>query len=250
MSAPAGAGASREDASRVRARKGKVLVAGAVALAACLLLALAVPRSVAAVLALPGDPWLRLVQRGEPIGDRGHRILRKTRVAAASWSADPRLRTDRALADLAEALAEDGPRARREALIADADRALVEGLSGAPANPFAWARLAQARGLGGASGEALRPLFGMSLATGPAVRRLAVGRTVLGLTIWPALNEADRAGLRRQADLAWRDPDRRARLVERAEHAGLLPRLRLLLLPDIGRLVELEQALKRRAAQN
>ncbi len=181
------------------------------------LLALAVPRAVAALVSLPGGPVLARVQAMEPVGPEALDILIGAEDAALAWVDSGRRRTDRALALLLRARQGD---AVRDKFLADSVAGLRSGLARAPANSFAWTRLAYAEttlnGPSPASASALR----MGLITAPHEPRLLMVRLELCLQSWDHFAPADRALVDNQIRAAWRRaPDRVIDLVHLTRRA-------------------------------
>ena len=177
--------------SRLGRGTGLVSVLG-VCLLAALLLGLSIPRFIAALAQAPGSATLRALQDRRPVtvGELEHLV--KSREAAASWTGSGQVRGDLALARLL--LFEENRRSGRatkgqlQAAVSD----LTGSLSRAPANPYAWARLAMARQLiKGTDGKAARALA-MSFLTGPREPELIEIRTLLTFDLWPAISDEDR----------------------------------------------------------
>ncbi len=148
------------------------------------LIALSVPRSLSAFALLPGGPILSAIQQGNEVTGAELDTLAKAQESAATWSASGRVRTDLALAWLMRAEAAGFKTARGKALLRDAHRALQEGLSLAPANPYAWLRLAYAalasRGPSPRAATALK----MSILTGEVDPYLLIPRLELCFRVW------------------------------------------------------------------
>ncbi len=177
--------------SRLGRGTGLVSVLG-VCLLAALLLGLAIPRFIAALAQVPGSAALRAVQDRRPVtvGELEHLV--KSREAAASWTGSGQIRSDLALARLL--LLEENERSglatggQLQAAVSD----LTGSLTRAPANTYAWARLAMARQMtGGMDGKAARALA-MSFLTGPREPELIEIRTRLTFDLWPAVSDEDR----------------------------------------------------------
>ena len=136
------------------------------------LLDLALPRTVAALLRLPGNPALTRVQERKPVDDTGLETLIASRKSALSWAQSG---PDAAALGLGQLLLARGPNGARgydQALVAEAIATLRGGLALGPADPHAWARLAYADLVAnGASARVARALE-MSLDTAPYDPRL------------------------------------------------------------------------------
>ena len=143
------------------------VVGVATGLGAALLIALAAPRLLASVSVLPSAPTLNRLQSLQPVETAALRRLVRNQRRALVWQAGGRTWTDLGLAQLllAERLADTDPRAssaspRRK-------QALTEGLSVAPANPFAWSRLAYAEAMLAGWSERAVSALRMAFITGP-----------------------------------------------------------------------------------
>ncbi len=178
------------------------LLAGA--LVAGLILYLGIPRLAASLIALPENDTLDQIRKRRPVDLAALRRLAESRQAAAEWTADGQLLTDRALALLLARTASADNAASRDLKIA----LLEAGLARKPLAPHAWARLALARlrrdGPGPASLAAVR----QSIYTGPNVGELALLRVRI-LMAHPRLDRETGAMLGQQIRLGWlAAPDR------------------------------------------
>jgi hypothetical protein len=147
------------------------------------IVAIGLPRAVAALWEALQDPVMRAVEHVEPVTPAELRALEASRRLALAWVPAARRHADRATALLALAHAQspDDPTAdpRFEEALAEIEAGLALG----PADPVGWARLASLRLLAGAPDGALAALR-LSLATGahvPAETRL--GRIETGLAL-------------------------------------------------------------------
>lgn len=182
------------------------------------LLALAVPRAVAALVSLPGGPVLARVQAMEPVGPEALDILVGAEDAALAWVDSGRRRTDRALALLLRARQEEA--ADNEFLV-DSLAGLRSGLAHAPANSFAWTRLAYAETMLNGPSPSAAAALRMALITAPHEPRLLMVRLELCLRSWDHFGPADRALVGDQIRAAWRRaPDRVMDLVHRTRRAA------------------------------
>lgn len=198
--------------SRLRIR----LVALLSALMAGALLVLAVPRLFAAVTLLPSAPAQERMQNMQPVATRGIERLIRNQRRALVWHPNGRTWTDLGLAQLllAERLIDDDPQARSR--FDSARRALTEGLSTAPANPFAWSRLAYTKAvLDGWTPQAISTLR-MAFITGPFEPRLLWPRLRLSLSAWPVIPPEDQEMVLQQLRQGWEaDPETLTALVSR-----------------------------------
>jgi hypothetical protein len=162
------------------------------------LLWLAVPRTMAAFLHVPGDLILRSIQTNQTVSNEDLHQFIVSRQNALEWVDGGRTWSDQGLAYLR--LAENTGYASfaGQGYLAEGAEALKRGLSKAPASPYAWARLAYLRllqdGMGGAAKRALM----MSLFTGPLERRLIDSRIQYGLIIWHQLDASQQSMIHKQ----------------------------------------------------
>lgn len=183
-------------------------------LCAAALLALAVPRFFAAVTLLPSSSTMDRLQELEPVSTPALERLIRNQRRALTWQPSGRTWTDLGLAQLliAERLPGDDPKARER--FAAARQALIEGLSMAPANPFAWSRLAYAQAvLDGWTADAAATLR-MAFITGPYEPRLLWPRLRLSLSAWSSIPIEDHELVLQQIREAWAaDPETLTALV-------------------------------------
>ena len=143
---------------------------------AAFLLAAGVPRLLAALAMLPGDPALAEIEEGQPVDAAALDLVIEGRQEARRYVADPRLNTDIALAELLRIDQQAVGDRERRAVIDGAVDQLRLGLAAAPANSFAWARLAHALALQGDSDQAALAAWRLSIATAPAEPKLVAWR--------------------------------------------------------------------------
>lgn len=221
-----------ETVMRDRSTRARRLVALPIALVALTLLVFAVPRTIGALVSARSEPVLRALQDQRPVEPDDLRTLSDALQQGRRWLGDGRLRTDLGLAYLL--LAEKLPRNSPEA--ADALRlaieALRDGLGRAPANPYAWARLAYAEAL--AEGWTPRAVAALRLAliTAPYEPRLLWSRLRMTFLAWPEMGSEDREMIFQQIRLAWRaDPQELTRLAVELKQVNLV-RAALLRTPE------------------
>ncbi|MBL6952719.1 MAG: hypothetical protein ISR50_08800 [Alphaproteobacteria bacterium] len=157
------------------------------------LLWLATPRTMAAFLSLPGDPVLQAMQTDGPVTSDDLRGFIASRENALAWIDAGRTWTDLSLGylRLAGQTGDDGTSASNYLEISA--KALKTGLSKAPANPYAWARLSYLDlRLEGAGRDAKNSL-NLSLFTGPYERLLAESRIEYALAVWYELTVTQQA---------------------------------------------------------
>lgn len=184
----------------------RIAVIGLGALLGVLMLYFAVPRTVAAVLLMPGERPLHVLQNGRLPSTPEIEAIVNSRTAAAHWIEQGRLLTDRSLARLTLAeQAVKGDAKPDPAKLEAAAQDLVAGLSLEPINPYAWARLAYVRflqkGLNADAGVA--PALRLSFLTGPYEPEMTFPRLRLALAVWSNFSTEDRELGRRQIRFAW-----------------------------------------------
>ncbi|MGE5601183.1 MAG: hypothetical protein ACM3X2_06630 [Pseudomonadota bacterium] len=218
--------------ARGRADMLRRAVAIPVALIAIVLLVLGVPRTVGVMLSARAAPVLRKLQEHQPVQADELMTLAGAQEAGRFWLADGRLRTDLGLAYLllAEKLPRTDPNAN--AYLQRAIDALAAGLARAPANPYAWARLAYAEALSKGWSPLAVSSLRMSLITAPYEPRLLWSRLRMSLLAWPEMSNEDRQLIYQQIRHAWQaDPAELARLSTELKQVDQV-RAALLLSPD------------------
>lgn len=185
--------------------RARTVTIGLGALLGVLMLYFAVPRTVAAVLLMPGDRPLHVIQNGLLPPTREIEAIISSRTAATHWIEQGRLLTDRSLAHLtlAEQAAKDAE--PDPAKLEEAAHDLVAGLSLEPVNPHAWARLAYIRFLqrGLSTDAGVAPALRLSFLTGPYEPEMTFPRLRLALAVWSNFSTEDRELGRRQIRFAW-----------------------------------------------
>ena len=179
------------------------------ALAAMVLLTLAVPRTVGVILSARAEPMLRKLQDQQPVRIDELTTLADAQEVGQFWLADGRVRTDLGLAYLllAEKLPRGDPNAG--AYLQRAIDALKAGLARAPANPYAWARLAYAEALAQGWSPLAVSSLRLSLITAPYEPRLLWSRLRMSFLAWPEMSSEDRELVFQQIRYAWQaDPAR------------------------------------------
>ncbi len=161
-----------------------------IAAAGVLLLVLSGPRLIGAVNATAGEPAIEKLKRGEEIGEPAIDRARKAfATAARSIPRDYRAWRDLALIELVAAgRMTPGSDEWKDAI----NRSIGAGrnsLGNNPAQPYVWLRLAQAELLQDGVGARAAFAFAMSLETGPQVIDLMKPRVIMGLILWPVLDE-------------------------------------------------------------
>lgn len=171
---------------------------------ASFLLAAGVPRLLAAVVLLPGDPPLADIEDGKASDEASLKVIIDSRLDALRFAADPRIYTDIALAKILLADQSPSGNPEREVLMGQAIDQLRLGLAGAPANSFAWARLAYALRQRPTPGMSELDAWRLSIATAPADPKLVAWRAWFGFQMAGQLTDPDRALLAKQVGYARR----------------------------------------------
>lgn len=188
------------------------------------LLYLTLPRTIAAIVKLPGSPVLARIQDRKPVGAEDLATLITARRRALSWADSGR---DHAVLGLAQLLLARGPERASgynqaggydQRVVGDAIGSLRDGLALAPASPHAWARLAYAELVANGPSAAVATALDMSLRTAPFEPRLLRVRVELSLHAWPYLTAEVRRLVHEQIRQAWRQS--RSQLIVIARYTG------------------------------
>ncbi|HYN38667.1 MAG TPA: hypothetical protein VES39_05400, partial [Rhodospirillales bacterium] len=220
------------------------LIAVPVALCAVVLIALGLPRMISVLVSSDGEPVLRRLQEQQPVPLEELRTLIDAQESAAFWVSNGRVLTDLGLGALL--LSENLPRGDPAAATAlqQAIVALEEGVARAPANPYAWSRLAYARAL--AEGWSPRAVAALRLAliTAPYEPRLLWSRLRMAFLAWPEMTIDDREVVFQQVRWAWQaNRTELARLAVESKQEDLV-RAALLRMPEDG--VVFEELIKQK----
>lgn len=215
------------------------IVFGLVSLA---LLAWAVPRTLSAFVMAPSAPVLRKLQNLQPVETDELKTLVAAQQRGLTLSAQGRTLTDLGLAQLliAERLGENSPEKSEQ--IEKAIASLKDGLALAPANPYAWTRLAYASfQLHGWTPEALSALR-LAFATAPYDPRLLLSRLSLSFLAWDNLLREDRELVLQQIRYAWKqNPNELVRMASGFRQVNLV---RAALLRNPAALADFEEKLQ------
>ncbi len=208
------------------------LVVVPVALAAVVLIALGLPRVIGVLVSTGAEPVLRKLQEQQPVDADQLRNLIDAQESAAFWLADGRVLTDLGLGELllSESVPKGDPQAAQA--LQQAIVALEEGVARAPANPYAWSRLAYARAM--AEGWTPRAVSALRLAliTAPYEPRLLWARLRMTMLAWMQLSSEDHEVVLQQVRWAWQsNPAELTRLAVETKQTNLV-RAALMLLPD------------------
>jgi len=154
------------------------------------MLTLAVPKFLSAVAATTGEAVIERLQEGKPVGKQGLERARASFLGAQrALPSDYKAPRDLALIELLAARRVEADDTERRARLQASIRAAHQSLSNNPAQPYVWLRLAHAELAAKGVGIEAALAFTMSLETGPQVIDLMQPRVVLGLLLWPVLNE-------------------------------------------------------------
>lgn len=208
------------------------LVAAPTALTALVLLTIALPRTIGVILSARSEPVLRKLQDQQPVRIDELKTLADAQETGQFWLADGRLRTDLGLAYLL--LAEKLPRGdvNAGAYLQRAIELLKAGLARAPANPYAWARLAYAEALAHGWSPLAMSSLRLSLITAPYEPRLLWSRLRMTFLAWRDMSSEDRELVSQQIRFAWKaDPLELTRLAAELRQVNLV-RATLLQMPD------------------
>jgi len=193
------------------------------------LLTLAVPRTIASFVAIPGIPILNKIQNLEALKTKDIEFLIANQGRELFWHGSGRLTTNIGLSQLLLAEKHDRKDPRRQKFINAAINSLKEGLSKGPANPFAWTRLAYALALKDRITPEAMSAFRMGIDLAPVEGRLAMARITFGVAAWKLLTSAEHQFLFRQVRFVWRGNKRG--LVKFAMESGQVNFIRAALLP-------------------
>ncbi len=176
---------------------------GAIILVAGALLALGIPRLVAAFVTLPASPILGKMQSLKAVDAKSLEILITTQQRGLKWHETSRRWTDLGLTQILLAN-KSGTDKNRDALLRKADFSLRAGLALAPSNSFAWTRLAYIDMVMNGSSPSMARELRMAVALAPYDRRLVFPRLRLSFLAWPQFEKADRPIILDQIRFAWR----------------------------------------------
>ncbi len=194
--------ASRAGPSRKiwRACPTLAIVAGGV------LIALAAPRVVSAVIQLPADRTTRLIESGQPVDGRALARLAATRRGAIEWTRDGRQWAELGLAQLKQA---ENESADREKLLGHAAAALRRSVALSPVDGSAWMWLAETELLRTGPSVETAQAIRMSIRVAPHDRAVQLDRLELALSTWQHFDDAARSEVAEQVRLVnRRSPDR------------------------------------------
>lgn len=208
------------------------VVAGIIAVFAIALLVLAVPRMISSFLMIPSGPVIIKLQSLQPVDSEQLATLIASQRRGSAWDSRGRTRTDLGLAYLLMADQRSGEDGQWRQYLDRAIESLRAGLALAPANPYAWTRLAYAETqVTGWSQPALSALR-LAFITAPYEPRLALSRLRLSFLAWPHMTPEDRQLVFQQIRYAWRDNPRELTVLASDLSVTSLVRAALLTSPD------------------
>jgi hypothetical protein len=203
----------------MRRELGLVLVS---AMAGALLLALAVPRFMAAAISAPYDQTMRDMGDAAKAGTVSQEAIKAavlSRKRAIRWQDNPRLWTDLGALQLEQAEAAGLATVLGRELAARSLDSHRQGLALDPAQPYAWLRLAKAELVTTGMTPALNPPLQMSVRTAPREPQLVLDRLELAFTVWPMLDKTTRAMMNEQIVIAARFYEKKLALMTRRHQA-------------------------------
>lgn len=188
------------------------------ATAGALLLALAVPRFMAAAISAPYDQAMRDMNDAAKAGTVSSNAIKAavlSRKRAIRWHDNPRAWTDLGALQLEQAEAAGLATPQGQELAAQSLESHRQGLALDPAQPFAWMRMAKAELVTSGMTPALNPLLQMSIRTAPREPQLVLDRLELAFTVWPMLDKTTRAMMEEQVVIAARFYEKKLALMAR-----------------------------------
>ena len=214
------------------------LVAGAVLLVA------GIPRTIAAITLLPGYSVLREIQNLRPVERDSLGVLIASQGRGLFFGETGRKWTDLGLAQLLLAREQGVQDGIGKELGSQAVASLKTGLALAPANPFAWTRLAYAQTLLTGPSPSVASALRMAMLTARYEPRLLFIRLELSLRSWSYFRAEDRGLVYQQVRFAWSKKPKR--LVEMAVGTGRVNVVRAALLRSRKDLSAFEKRLRQR----
>ena len=199
---------------------GLVLVS---ATAGALLLALAVPRFMAAAISAPYDQVMRDLNDVSKASTRSLDVVKAaalSRKRALRWQDNPRTWTDLGALQLEQAEEAGFASPQGRELATRSLESHRRGLALDPAQSFAWLRMAKAELVVDGMTPALNPLLQMSVRTAPREPQLMLDRLELAFTVWPMLDRTTRTMMEEQVVIAARFYEKKLALMAR-KHVAL-----------------------------
>jgi|APTNR8051073442_1049403.scaffolds.fasta_scaffold08790_3 tetratricopeptide (TPR) repeat protein len=200
------------DAVTVRSR-GRTVQSAIALVIAVPLIVFAVPQLIADIVSARGNDVLTRLQNDETVSAEDLDTLIRATERARAWVDNGRSATDLGLAKILAADRRNAMDAEARGEFEEAIAVLRDGLTKAPGNAYAWARLAYAEArLDGFTPAALSALR-LALLTATNEPRLLWPRLSLSLRAWPHMTDTDRSIVANQIRIAWgENPEELARL--------------------------------------
>jgi hypothetical protein len=215
--APARRHRRRSRRERRQARRQQALVLGLALLTALVLMALAVPRTVALVEMMPAERTLARMRQQLPVERAAVDAAIEAGIAASTWHASGALWQQVAVAHLGRLkFAGDDREAQQHALL-QAEGALQQALARQPGDAVGWWRLAWVASMLNRPPERVGAALHLSVVTGSRHALLLFPRLQLALAQWDRMGEAARQAFKPQ--LVWAmtaDPQAFITLVRRS----------------------------------
>ena len=192
------------------------------ATAGALLLALAVPRFMAAAISAPYDQTMRDLADPAKVGTVSPEAIKAavlSRKRAVRWQDSPRLWSELGALQLEQAEAAGLNTAQGRELAARSMDSHRQGLTLDPVQPYAWLRMAKAELVVNGLTPALNPPLQMSVRTAPREPQLVLDRLELAFTVWPMLDKTTRAMMEEQVVIAARFYEKKLALMARRHQA-------------------------------
>lgn len=175
------------------------------AVGVCLLIG-EVPRTIGAIVALPGKKTVESIRLRQDIPAATLESSAQSLVRKTWWHEDAETWANLGLVYLILRRQGDIGQERAQRFLAQSNNASERSLMLRPANPYTWARLTYGSYSAGDDPRRIARLLRLSLLTGPAERRLAISRLDMGFRLWRHLSESDRNLLAPQVRMAFRPP--------------------------------------------
>lgn len=190
------------------------------------LLALALPRTVAAWCGLAAVPAIDAIKEGRSPSAAERAAAYDGLRRAIEWTPSGRRFADLGLIELEEAVRLPDDSAIRKTLLDRSEARLLAALAADPADGTAWTNLAQVRHLKGAPPRDVAVALVQSLDVAPNARNLWLLRSELLLNYWRWLTVEELLAVRAQLRSIWNEPGSYRRLLfQAAQRAGRVPML-------------------------
>jgi len=184
---------------------GRFLISAVCLVAAAAILWLAVPRAMASIILFNAESTLTSLRLGEAVPANARANLLAQQRSALAWSGGGAALIDYGYALMASQVrdAREGKKPNPGKTNAEAEKALVAGLSQMPVSADGWFLLAVIRRLTPGNEVKAASAARMSVFTGPHVPVLAIVRLRLLFRLWPQFSTDERELVYRQIRFAW-----------------------------------------------